>query len=351
MERLLKTTGFLLLMLQWPGMAAAQQPVGAVADGTTVLFSGPHFFAAIVAGVILAIAFQLVLTTVSVAAGVSALNIPGESETPRATRDLGETVRKANSAIGLWALITASVALFFASWLAVELSLTLSALVGAVLGLVIWGLFYVILAALDIKIFSSLAGTLVRTATSGMRSLSAMATSLFSGATEKGMGGGASELAGRVQQRVFGDMDLDRFRADMKDYANRVDSPELDPDRIRDDLQRMLVDPKGGADSLLRRLESIDRNALKSAIAAKRDVSEDEAERMVGEMESTRDEMVAKARRMRSEMERRMEEAKREALELAEETRKTAANAAWWASATAVVSGIAAIIGGVIGAG
>jgi hypothetical protein len=67
-------------------------------------------------------------------------------------------VRKISTGFGLWALITTCIALFFASWLAVEISGAFTALAGVVLGLAIWGLFYIAMTALQVSAFSSLVG-------------------------------------------------------------------------------------------------------------------------------------------------------------------------------------------------
>src|SRR5581483_10679452 len=133
---------------------AQDAAVAVTPAGTAVLFSGPHFFAALVVGFALAVAFQLVLTHLSVAAGISAAGPVNKKETSRSRKEekqKGEesrsepmkTVRKIAAGYGLWSLITASIALFFASWLAVKISLTPTILSGAILGLTIWGRFYI----------------------------------------------------------------------------------------------------------------------------------------------------------------------------------------------------------------
>jgi hypothetical protein len=560
-----------ICLLLLPGTLHAQMPVGITPDETVAIFSGPHFFAAMVAGLILAIAFQLVLTTLSVAAGVSAVGPitekeprrPGDKETSGVTG----TVRKINNAFGVWALVTASIALFFASWLAVALSLTASMLVGAVLGLVIWGLFYIAMMTLEATALSSLVGALIRAASTGLRSVYDATTSLVAGSPEKRMAESAAEVAGAVREELFGDLgadeirdelqkyvsqlkppsidpaqirreisklldqteieavsttegpffererilatlqtrsglnadqartiidnveqamavfreekttgkgkistladtslrmaglspeeaedfrkrfenylrrtgkqelspegikrDLERLASDPKggmaalrerlsqidretvlallsqrkdvnqeeaqrimdrieqvigtltggvqaareagekraaepsmlqaardsalrkveDYLNSLQRPELRYEGIRHDVQRLFHDPRAGADALMRRLRSMDRDTIKAILASRRDISEEDAEQMLQRIETARDDAMHKAERMKQEIERRLEETRREALELAEESRKAAATAAWWATATTVVSGLAAMLGGIM---
>jgi hypothetical protein len=113
-------------------------PVQNVVTGGPIVFPY-NFFIALVAGVVLAIAFELILTNLSVAAGLNVLGGFTRPSRGKAGEHGGgaaggegviEKVRGITSIVGIWTLITASIALFFSSWLAVELSLTGSLLVG-----------------------------------------------------------------------------------------------------------------------------------------------------------------------------------------------------------------------------
>ena len=153
------------LVLLTGAAALAQQVV--VDEGYPVVRTeeavvGPsplYFILAIVVGVILAISFELILTHLSVAAGISSVG-PFDRYAKRETKptkvsEEGEgavmrTVRKTSNMFGIWALVTATVSLFFASWLAVELSHSPSAFTGFILGLSIWALFYIIMTAIEV---------------------------------------------------------------------------------------------------------------------------------------------------------------------------------------------------------
>lgn len=183
------------------------------------LFSSPHFFTALIAGLILAFAFQLILTELSVAAG---LNILGKTpamkekrigpKTEQEAREkaeeesegAGPATRKISSAFGVWALITATIALFFASWLSVGLSLTNSAAIGAILGLAIWGIFFILMTLLESSAVMSLVGGLVKFAAGGLRSAYQATTSLFQGGGEGKMSETLEKVAGKVREEVLG---------------------------------------------------------------------------------------------------------------------------------------------------
>lgn len=563
---------FALLLISHP--AYAQDAAVAVGPGgAAVLFSSPHFFAALLVGIALAVAFQLALTHLSVAAGISAVgpvDKPSDrkdrkkrSESERSNQKEREdegvmgTARKITTAYGIWSLVTASVALFVASWLAAEVSLSASAVIGAIIGLTVWGLFYLAMTYLQLGAVTSLVGGLINTAASGLRAMRQAASSMFGSSPEEKAADAAAKVAASVRDELFGEMAPDDLRAQMKrfvqelkpkpidpreirnemeklfsdteiramtthddqldrdrlvasfetkygsreqkrervekakgvaaaaveearsekpaaekvvdiglraagyskeeaertrqawesylrntgkeelnpdnikqeieilvrdpkqgasllrsraseafnkstvvsllaqredmsreeaertadraeqiirefrergggtgerltaiqegavsrlrDYLNSLDRPELKYEGLRDDLLRLFRDPKGGADALIQRFKSMDRETLKALLASRKDISPEDAEHIVGQMESTRDEMVEKAEQMKSEVDRRMNQMKEESLKQAEETRKLVAAAAWWSFITAVVSGIAAIAGGLVG--
>lgn len=553
----------MLAMVLCCGAAQAQDVAVVVPEAEPAPAAlGPSFFAALVAGVILAVAFQLVLTHLSLAAGVSAVDMEEigkgkdrDSEKAR-SESWGRTARKITTGYGVWALVTASIALFFASWLAVELSLTGDLLLGVVIALSIWGLFYVVMTSLELSAMSSLVGTLFSTATSGLKAAYQTTASMLGKSPEDRAVDAASQVIDKVRKEIFGDGDgehlreelehfveelkpaqytpeqmreelrkllsevelkavveyegplleeqtirasleqkgmsredvaavsgslkdaigkireeyksgkdtgtmvadatmrvtgmskeeAQQYRAKVEDYLRNTGRPELNPEGIKQDIeklfhdpaagmealrarfsqvdrdtvvaalsqredvsepearkiadtvmnaissltsraesggasvrdqaagkirdflgkmegpkhryeqvkrgvQRVLQDPKAEASALADRLRHLDRDSIKDILSSSRWISDQDAEQIVTKIESARDEVIHKAEQMKDEVDRRIGQAKDEARHQAEEVRKTAASAAWWTFGTAVVSGVAAAIGGLIAAG
>jgi hypothetical protein len=556
-------------------------------ESTAVVLPGAHFFVAILAGIILAFAFQLLLTNLSVAAGFTALGaVTDREKRDKRTRDkererdrdrargkvkdedeetVHSAVRKVSSAAGIWTLVTAAIALFFASWLGVQLTPTGNPLIGAVLGLSIWGLFYMVTMILEVSAVTSLVGSIFNMAAGGLRSAYQATTSIFTKSPQDRVVDTAEKIVERARQEFFGDVDFEDikdqigkyvdklsapkfepadfrreiarllddvelravvshegpffdidvvaadletrggmtkekardlagkvqeafskireeassdksrtekvadaamrvagvssedargYRQKVEDYLRRTGKEELNPEGIKRDIEQLFTDPQGGmtalrervsqvdkttitallaqrqdmtreeaeriaeqidnavhtlisgsqagtgavqtalknvqdrilgkvrtylnslnepelryedvardmrklfydpkagAESLLNRLKSLDRDSLKSIIASSRkDMSEEDAERLLNRIENARDNVIERAQRMREEVAYRMEQAKDEAMRQADETRKTAAVAAWWAFGTALVSGIAAALGGMLATG
>jgi len=550
------------------------------------VISGPGFLTSLIAGIILAFGFQLLLTNLSAALGLSALHIGmekaekqvgsvrmgegkeagqvkvGEGKREETSEPLQAKARKLNAGFGVWAVITASISLFFASWLAVELGTAFSsALSAVVLGLAIWGLFYLITMALEITAFSSMVGSLMSLVRSGFQSVSEATTGFLKPSREKQAAQTAREVAEAVRQEIFGDVnmrktiehyirelrpdyqrirdelaaildnaqveikatpeqhsatawvhtgtgapraaeakgaaqaaagmakearekisaearsdkdtaekiadtmmelagmsrqeaedyrhkvedylsrtgkqelnpegikrDIDKLvsedpragvqgiigrlstidrstitsilsqRKDMsRDEANRVvdmvagtvsslksqyekskgaaaaaaggvqeaqgsiearvrsyldslDNPELHYSGVRADLDELFRDPKAGTMSLIHRLESIDRDDLRQMITRSgMDISDEDIDRTVERIENARDSLIHKAEMMREEVEEKTREVEREALRRTDEVRKVAASAAWWVFGSALVSGLAAAAGGLVG--
>ena len=351
--------GFLAPMARADAVEGASLSALPVLGLVPVIPAGSSLVVAVLAGVVLAIAFQMILTNLSVAAGISLIGPFDEDDKGKSRRgtapsaeEVFEEVREVTGAFGLWAVITTSLAMLFACWLAVSLSLTDSVLIGATLGLVVWGLFYIVLTTIEATAISSAVGALFRLAMSGFRTVASATSSLFDTdrqATADAGGGMTDAVAGVLQREG----DVQRIRRDLRDYLRKaaVGNPELNFDDVRDDVSLMIHDPKAGAEALRDRWQAMDRDTLRSLIASSRsDISERDAETLLTQLESTRDEALAQADKLKAKARRELRRARREAMEQAEEVRKVAAEAAWWAFGTAAISGAAAVVGGVLGA-
>lgn len=542
----------------------------------------PNFFIAVIAGVVLAAAFELLLTNLSLAAGISSVDVPDAVQSSgEGTGEPFEPIKKLRTlttGVGAFTMVSACIALFAATWLAVELSWTFDLLTGAVLGLVIWGVFYLIMSAFEFTAATTLAGMVVGTATAGLKAVSQAARSVFGSSERRRATDSAEAIAKAVREEILGDTsakdvrrmlldfareikpepvdpeairdavvgaledteahliakeedwpyrekeialklgssglsgknlqnaargvseafrivreeyrspkgtlesaadaalriagvaprEAETYRKKVEDFLSRTARSELDPQGIKKDVELLVADPQAGleafryrlsgfdretvkealasvtdlapqkadrilntiqsavdairkryektlataqqtkgqvsdkavaatesaaesaialrdrvfdkisgvvrtsnapdeyygtvetrfrtmlddpratTESLMQRLRSIDRESIKEALAHNTSLSHEDAEDLICRLEATRDEALARLERMQDEFQRRMARVRDQAIHQAEEARKTAANAAWWAFATAVVSGGAAVLGGIV---
>ncbi|MGE5410538.1 MAG: hypothetical protein ACM3MI_06230 [Clostridiales bacterium] len=70
---------------------------------------------------------------------------------------------------------------------------------------------------------------------------------------------------------------------------NSLGQPELEYEGVTHDIQKLFHDPKAGADALMRRIKAIDRDTSKAILASRRDISEEDAERIINKIENARD--------------------------------------------------------------
>lgn len=140
---------------------------------------------------------------------------------------------------------------------------------------------------------------------------------------------------------------VDRLRG----YFDALDRPELNYDAIKRDMSTLFNDPEAGFEALTQRLGQFDRETLTALLSTRTDISEEQVNQVIDQIESARDSALHQAQRLQEEAEKRISALKHEAKEQMEEVRKTAATAAWWLFGTAITSMATAAIAGVLAAG
>jgi hypothetical protein len=170
--------------------------------------------------------------------------------------------------------------------------------------------------------------------------------------SSKGAQEGASDIVSDIKSINLKEQVASR-RAKMEeaiyDWFRRMDRPELNYNRLKNDVQRMMDDPKAAPAILRNRLRQMDRESLIALISNNDRISHDQAENIVSKIEEARDTIIRKTEQIENRIKARVDEVKQEALNQAEAARKTAEAAAWWVFLAAVVSGGAAALGGVLG--
>jgi nucleoid DNA-binding protein len=146
----------------------------------------------------------------------------------------------------------------------------------------------------------------------------------------------------RIQDAIEG------IFAQLRNYLNSLDRPELNYDSIKRDVRTMFDDPQAGFDAIRSRLSSFNRDTLVAIMSSREDISEADANRIIDQIEGARNSVLQRAERIQQEAQRRLEAVKEEAQRQAEETRKAAASAAWWLFGTALVSAICAAVAGAV---
>lgn len=252
------------------------------------VLSGPRFFVALISGVILAFAVQLVLTNLSVAAGISYLGRQSEGDGDDHNGSVGGTVRKIGTAVGIWTLVTVSIALAIACFLAVQLSLlTVDVGLGAILGLVIWGAYFLLLVWVSSTTVGSLIGSVVQAANSGFQAIMGTATAaLGAKAVNQQVVSTAEAAAAAVRRELGSAVDPGTIRENIEDYLEMLRPPELDLSKIRGEFEKLLNDPQLRDVASSQDLRNIDRQKFLDLVGSRTDLSKRDVNRIADQLES-----------------------------------------------------------------
>ncbi|MCP6757715.1 MAG: MFS transporter [Fischerella sp. CENA71] len=272
------------------------EPQGISPAQASVAVSGPRFFTALISGVILAFAFQLVLTNLSVAAGISYLGRPSDANSDHGeVGSFGGTIRKIGTAVGIWTLITVTIALAIACFLAVKMSLVIfSPGLGAILGLVIWGAYFLLLMWVSSTTVGSLIGNVVHTATSGFQAIMGTATAALGAKAVNQQVVATTEAAAAAVRRELGSaIDPIGVREKVEDYLEMLRPPELDTSKIRGDFERLLSDPQVRDIATSGDIRNIDRQKFVDLVSSRTDLSKRDANRIADTLYSVWQQVVS----------------------------------------------------------
>ncbi|MCU0534098.1 MAG: MFS transporter [Hydrococcus sp. Prado102] len=262
------------------------EPNAPVVGNTAVVFNGAQFFTALISGVVLAFAFQLLLTNLGVAALVSNLGTSSDRDDNRDSDSFGTTIKKISVKLGLATLITVTIALFIACMLAVRLGLFVSPVTGAIVGLTIWATFFSLMVWLSSTTVGSLIGSVANTATSGLQALVGTATAAFGARTASKQVVSTAEAAASAVKRELGlAIDPMALRDKVEEYLEALKPPELDVNTIAADFERLLEEEnlQDIADS--ESLRNIDRQTFINLISNRTDLSNKDLNRIADKLE------------------------------------------------------------------
>lgn len=253
-------------------------------DNSVLIFPGDKFALALVAGVIMAIAFQLLFANLAIAI------IAGpDSPTERNDSDdnLGDTIRGIETKVGLGLLISVSIALFFASFLAVKLSLVGSPMIGAIIGVIIWAIFFTLLTWFGSTAVGSLMGSIISTATTGIQSLLGTGSTVLGANLAKNqIVSTAEEVTAAVRRELTSGFDPDSIRTTLQRSLDQVQLPQLNVDQLGGQFERLLkdVDLRNLGSSDL--LKNVDRDTLAKLVSSRTDLSKQDVNRITDQLEA-----------------------------------------------------------------
>ncbi|MFQ4140071.1 MFS transporter [Nodosilinea sp. PGN35] len=263
-------------------------------EEASTIFSGPQFLIALLSGIILAFGFHLLLTNLSIAAG---LTYAGQSSSSSSSSSgSGPSPKKIGTAFGVWTVITVSLALFCACFLAVKLSLYTSALLGAITGLVVWGTYFCLLFWVSSTTVGSLIGSVVKTATSSFQSLMGAAT----GAVGAKMASNqlietAEATAAAVRRELTAGWSGQDIKDTLQEYVATLTSPSLDIEGLEAEFERLIGESDLTAVADRDTLSQLTRESFEKLVSSRTDLSRKEASRIADRLYGTWSKALGKA--------------------------------------------------------
>jgi hypothetical protein len=248
-----------------------------------VLFSSTKFVLALGAGAIMAVAFQLLFTNLAIAL-VAAPDSPLEEDN---SESLGDSIRGIETKVGLALLISVSIALFAASFLAVKLSFVGSPILGAITGVIIWAIFFTVLTWFGSTTVGSLLGSIISAATTGVQGLLGAGSAAIGGNIAKSQAvSTAAEITAAIRNELTEGFDPDSLGKTLQSSLEKVQLPKYNFDRLSGQFEKLLKDAdlESIADSNL--LENVNRDTFVKLASSRTDLSKSDIDRIADQLET-----------------------------------------------------------------
>jgi len=231
------------MVLETLHLGVTQTVVAPVAPELTAIefLAGPQFFIALIAGVLMAFAFQFLLTNFTLAADVSAGIDPTEGE----AKSWGRKVRGMESKVGGWMLFTVNIAVFTACFLAVKLTLVHSLRLGAILGVVIWSAYFLLLLWAGSRTVGSVFSAVGSTASSGLQGVFGTVATALSGSAVNAqivntVEASVEAVTKELKSELASGLAPDRLRENVADYIQQLQVPSPDLGGVTSQISEIL---------------------------------------------------------------------------------------------------------------
>ncbi len=245
---------YVLAFLLLVGSNISAQDVDSTYLTETII--SPQFFITVIAGVILALGFQFILTALSVAAGISAIGDVKESYVKSKNHtggkehfnDKEEDDNKDHTAtgtlittgFGIWSTLTVAISLFGATAFAMNLTLIANPLIAITLALVIWATFFILLFYLESKVVNTMIGGLINTATAGLRSSASAVKGMLAPSEASKMEDMADHTIEKVRKEFQNSFDSDMFHNAIDDFFTKFDKKIPAYDKVKKDIEQIV---------------------------------------------------------------------------------------------------------------
>jgi plasmid maintenance system antidote protein VapI len=230
-----------VVRLDYPAASVLQTFVAVAEPGMSGFSS--QILAALVVGLLTAFAFQLLLTTFGVAVGITALGFRTapqpdlDSSNLEKGKSAAQTISKIGTAAGLGILTTVNTVLFAACFLAAKFTQIGDPVSGAIVGIVIWSGYFLILTWISSAAVTSLVSSILGSATAGFRQIVSLVGNALQGQEDGLTEEGAIAL---VRQEVRSALKGANLEKTVQEYLETVSPASLDLTAVQQGLSDVL---------------------------------------------------------------------------------------------------------------
>ncbi len=263
-----------------PNQIVAQLPI----TETTILFSTPNFLLSLVVGVVMAFAFQLLFTNLAIAviAAPDSPSSPSHNSSESSNDSVGIETK-----VGLGLLVSVSIALFAACFLAVKLSLVGSPELGAITGVSIWAIFFTLLTWFGSTALGSLLGSIISAATTGIQGLLGTGTAMLGANIAKNqVVSTAEEVTAAVRRELTAGFDPDTIQKTLQSSLDKVQLPNLNLDQLGSQFAKLLKDADLESIASSDLLKNVNRDTLTKLVSSRTDLSKKDVDRITDQLEA-----------------------------------------------------------------
>jgi uncharacterized protein YfkK (UPF0435 family) len=274
-----------MLGLNNPAMYMLKLPMAPKAPiiDVPIGFSSSQFLIALVSGLVIAFGFQFLLTNLSVALVAT----PGVASTSD-DDGIGDTIRGIETKVGVFALLSVTIAVSIATFLAIKLSMVTNTTLGAIVGVTIWSTYFSLLVWLGSGAVGSVVGSLISTATSGLKGMMGAATAAVGANVAKNQAvSTAEDITAAVRRELTSGLDPEGIQKTLQSSLGKLELPKLDVDKIGSQLDQLLKDSdlKDLANSDL--LKNVNRQTFVDLVSSRTDFSKQDVNKVADRLEKT----------------------------------------------------------------
>ncbi|MEG4405267.1 MFS transporter [Microcoleus sp. MON2_D5] len=129
-----------------------------------------------------------------------------------------------------------------------------------------------------------------------------------------------------IVQAAAGEEQSQDLRSRIENYLRSTGKEELNPEGIEGDFQALLEDRDAGFEALRDRLSQFNRDTLVQLLGQREDFSPEEADQLIGRLESSRDRVISKAQELQEQAQSKAQELRQKVEEYLRNTNKEELN-------------------------